>query len=451
MFEPDRLVDAEGFGGRLQRLLDEAQSSLGLSWIGVAQLVAPEGRLLPRWWSDAPAGAPEPQDIATWREHGAGPCARRLRVEPMLVSDGDAWLAWAGPAPAPADLDALVLCLERGLSADRRARLGEVALAALRQGQDAIELSDREGRLFFVNEAWRRTFGYDDAAALGNTPARLFRDPDAPQHDPGFYRFSMQKIEAGHPWLGMLTSRAASGQHITSEVGVTPFADERGDFAGNFAVRRSLTYRAQRDAALAAAHREFRAVLGALPDAVVVLRSRRVYFANPALLQLLARDEADVTGHHPWEFLHPDDREQLRGDAPPAPVEVRVARPDGTLRLVELRFAGSVSFEGAPAVILVGRDRTAQVLAREQLVRADKLAALGALAAGVAHEINNPLTYVIGRLQELEELLAPAAAAALAREALDGAQRIKAIADELRGFSAATTPARPRWSSSSAR
>ncbi|MBX7080483.1 MAG: PAS domain S-box protein [Nannocystaceae bacterium] len=443
MFEPDRLVDAQGFGGRLQGALDEAHARLGLSWIGVIELVAPEGRLLPRWIGAAPTGAPSPDAVATWPQSGPGPCARRLRLEPAIVSDGDAWLAWGGAATTPPELAALATCIERGMSADRRARLGEVALAALRQAQDAIELSDREGRLFFVNEAWRRTFGYDEATALGNTPARLFRDPDAPQHDPGFYRFSMQKIEAGHPWLGMLTSRAASGQHITTEVGVTPFADERGDFAGNLAVRRLLVHRAQRDAALAAAHREFRGVLAAMLEPAMVLRSRRIYFANAALLQLLGRDEAEVTGRHPWDFVHPDDLGQLGEDAAPARAEVRVVRSDGTLRLVELRLAGSISFEGAPAVILLGRDRTEQVLASEQLRRADKLAALGALAAGVAHEINNPLTYLIGRVQELTELLPPADAGALAREALEGAQRIKAIADELRGFSRGEDPSAP--------
>ncbi len=40
----------------------------------------------------------------------------------------------------------------------------------------------------------------------------------------------------------------------------------------------------------------------------------------------------------------------------------------------------------------------------EALVRANRLAALGTLVAGVAHEINNPISYVLGNLSELETL-----------------------------------------------
>jgi signal transduction histidine kinase len=80
----------------------------------------------------------------------------------------------------------------------------------------------------------------------------------------------------------------------------------------------------------------------------------------------------------------------------------------------------------------------------QRLSRADRMASVGALAHGVAHEINNPLTYVIGNLyyaveeldrdegqgsklrEELSELL---------RDALDGAERVRRIVRDLERFS----------------
>jgi signal transduction histidine kinase len=70
---------------------------------------------------------------------------------------------------------------------------------------------------------------------------------------------------------------------------------------------------------------------------------------------------------------------------------------------------------------------------RRRLAAADRMAALGTLASGIAHEINNPLTYVIANLQTLAERL-PASSdramrdlAEIVSDALDGADRIRRL------------------------
>ncbi len=71
-----------------------------------------------------------------------------------------------------------------------------------------------------------------------------------------------------------------------------------------------------------------------------------------------------------------------------------------------------------------------------QLMRTERLAAVGQLAAGVAHEINNPLAYVIGNIEyTLQKLPAGSAVRGPLEEALSGAQRIRSIVQGLRVFS----------------
>ena len=101
--------------------------------------------------------------------------------------------------------------------------------------------------------------------------------------------------------------------------------------------------------------------------------------------------------------------------------------------------------------VLVFRDMTAEKQAREaqermqrQLIFADRMASLGTLAAGVAHEINNPLAYVLANLEmiatEIDSgapMRSPARAAdcvEMAREALEGAERIRKIVRGLKTF-----------------
>ncbi len=70
-----------------------------------------------------------------------------------------------------------------------------------------------------------------------------------------------------------------------------------------------------------------------------------------------------------------------------------------------------------------------------KLARADRLASLGQLAAGVAHEINNPLTYLQTNLELLEEQPMSADARASLEEAIEGTGRIKLIVRDLKDFS----------------
>lgn len=75
--------------------------------------------------------------------------------------------------------------------------------------------------------------------------------------------------------------------------------------------------------------------------------------------------------------------------------------------------------------------------ARESLVEQQRLAALGRLAAGVGHEINNPLQYVLFHLEELQDSLEPSLSEAhreALRSALEGAQRIGRVVAGLRTY-----------------
>ena len=84
--------------------------------------------------------------------------------------------------------------------------------------------------------------------------------------------------------------------------------------------------------------------------------------------------------------------------------------------------------------------------ARHRLATADRMAALGTLASGIAHEINNPLTYVIANLQTLADRLPTSSdetirdLAEVVADALEGAERIRRLVK--RGADGVARPAR---------
>ncbi len=108
---------------------------------------------------------------------------------------------------------------------------------------------------------------------------------------------------------------------------------------------------------------------------------------------------------------------------------------------------------GRPSrVALILEDRTERIQIEASMARSDRMASLGLLAAGVSHEINNPLTYVLYNLAELADSLAGdqdldpeerRELSSLAVDALSGARRVREIVRDLKTFSRLDDP-KPR-------
>ena len=143
--------------------------------------------------------------------------------------------------------------------------------------------------------------------------------------------------------------------------------------------------------------------------------------ADAAAAWQVAIDEANASGKTTvFEFILPTRQGRLQREA---------------------RFTSC----GNGEVIAVIRSTTQEKRAQAQLVLADRLASLGTLAAGVAHEINNPLTYMLANLEWIVESLpallsdpdGPEAAAMFVAldEARQGTLRVGAIVRDLSVFS----------------
>jgi PAS domain S-box-containing protein len=164
-------------------------------------------------------------------------------------------------------------------------------------------------------------------------------------------------------------------------------------------------------AALRQSERRFRHVVEAAPDGVVIIQRGQIVFINQRGAQLLANGSiADVLRMRVSQFLPQNDaiiateriQRLLDTGVEMPPIEYGV-RCDSE-RTVEIK-AIVVQWEDAPAVLAFARDVTERKRLQHRMVETDRLAALGTLSAGVAHEINNPLTYATLNLQRMERAL----------------------------------------------
>jgi PAS domain S-box-containing protein len=203
----------------------------------------------------------------------------------------------------------------------------------------------------------------------------------------------------------------------------------------------------------------FRELIEKAPEPIGMVRSNRYVYANAALVTALGYPSAQALYEVPLDQLvdplqvgHLHSRMALileRSRLPPTTYKVR--RLDGSTVMLE---TSSVHFEyeGQESILTMSRDVTERQLLQARLVQADRLAALGTMAAGVAHEINNPLAYVMLNLDWIARKLVegahdPAAVEGLAemlQEARQGAERVATIVHELRSFSRAEGETRRR-------
>ncbi len=199
----------------------------------------------------------------------------------------------------------------------------------------------------------------------------------------------------------------------------------------------------------------FHAVIDLMPDLISVYRDQELIYMNVASRQFLGVDPDRDSGsaRRPFDRVHPDDHAMLedlfrRADAldprlASEVVELKVRAADDGWRVCEVS-AVRVEIAGELTVVVSSRDVTDRNRMRAQLMVTDRMASLGTLAAGIAHEINNPLAYVTGNLEAMAESLAAARSdgacrctelAAVVNDARDGAERVRKIVHGLRSFS----------------
>jgi two-component system NtrC family sensor kinase len=148
----------------------------------------------------------------------------------------------------------------------------------------------------------------------------------------------------------------------------------------------------------------FRTLFRAAPDAVltVLQTTSRVREANDAVREVFGLDPHQVVGRSLADLVAESDRatlERILANAfagAPGRAEVQVIhpdQPDAPRRVVALA-ASRLPEADPPSALLIGRDMTHEREMHARLMESDRLAAVGELVAGVAHEVNNPLSSI---------------------------------------------------------
>jgi nitrogen fixation negative regulator NifL len=305
--------------------------------------------------------------------------------------------------------------------------------AAVRAAANAIIITDRTGKILWINPAFTQTTGYSFAEVEGKNPRVL----KSGKQDREFYREMWETILAGNVWHNTVINRRKDGTLNREDLTITPILDDAGTITHFVGIKQDVTEKTRALEAMLASELRYRRLFESAQDGILILEaaSGQIIDINPFLTEMLGYVKEELMGKELWEigvfkdiagsraaFLELQRQGYIRYED--LPLETK----DGVTRQVEF-VSNSYLVNGSSVIQCNIRDITERKLAErtlmetnahlenavtelrtkgvelasmtQQLWQASKLATMGELSASIAHELNNPLATVALRTESL--------------------------------------------------
>jgi two-component system NtrC family sensor kinase len=274
--------------------------------------------------------------------------------------------------------------------------------------QEGIYITTPEGSILDANPALVRMLGYDSKEELlSKRVPEIFTDQVE-------RKSLVEEVERqSGPQGREITLLRKDGAPIVCLNTAAAVRDTSGRVIRYQGSVLDVTARRQMERQLHKEQEFARRLVDSFPDLILVVDSASRYtFVSPRCKEVLGYELSETADMEFGGRTHAEDLPKLQelfgdilaGRQTFASLEVRVRHKLGEWRRIRFNFSPLADETGKiEGVVLSGRDVTDLKRLEEQLIQAEKLAAMGQMLAGVAHELNNPLTAILGVTELLRD------------------------------------------------
>ncbi|MBH0154991.1 PAS domain S-box protein [Fictibacillus sp. 5RED26] len=274
--------------------------------------------------------------------------------------------------------------------------------SVLKGTTDAILIINTRQEVIKVNDAFNQMFGWaEEDFSEDNDDYPVI----TPEHLQGESKEIIDLLKQGQSVPLHETQRIhKDGTVFDVSASFSNICDMDGKIMGFVIVYRDITSQKKVERALRESEAKYRLIAEHSTDLITVIDpSGIIQYVSPSHLPVLGYEDGEIKGAI-LEMVHPEDIQSLSDQfmralvkKEPFQTEFRLLHKNGDWILLEARGVPVMTKDGhVESLVTFARDVTKAKQTEELMLKSEKLSVLGELAAGVAHEIRNPLTSLKG-------------------------------------------------------
>jgi PAS domain S-box-containing protein len=266
------------------------------------------------------------------------------------------------------------------------------------QVSDSTIITDSNFNITYMNQAAQNLFGYTIEEVRGKELGFFNKTPISDSKKQEIFKTASN----GKSYSSKLIKQCKDGSTLICLCRLSPLYDEKGQICSYIDVQRDITKQEEMEAKLQEHKKLIESILATMPEGVLVIdRNSRIILANKALHRIFHFNKTALKNMTLGEIFPPDQFYDLNqavksGLSDNNSLEFRYQTHD----LEKIIYCVVVKMDGERTLITftdISKERDEE----EKLYLTDRLASIGEMAAGLAHELNNPLTGILALSQLL--------------------------------------------------
>jgi two-component system NtrC family sensor kinase len=267
-----------------------------------------------------------------------------------------------------------------------------------KQVSDSIIITDPNFRITYINQAAQDLFGYSIDEVRGKDLS-MFNKSKSPEKTKQNIRTA---ISQGKLWNQIIAKKRKDGTVLICDCRLSPLYDEKGQTCSFIDVQRDITEQKNVEAKLKAQKQLIESILSTMPEGVLVTDSNdQIIMANESVHRIFHKKINSFKNKALKNVISVEPLTKMYND-------VKLGKNDkntlefryNTRGIDKIIDCAAIKMEGA-RVLFTFTDVSREREEEQKLYLTDRLASIGEMAAGLAHELNNPLTGILSLSQLL--------------------------------------------------